>query len=170
MKPEVNFVMTDPGDGPRHLAFHPNGQIMYVVTELSSSIIAYRVDGETGIPVQFQKVSTLPDGHADVGYAADIHVHPSGRFLYASNRGHNSIAVYAINAEGKLSVIEYVDTKGKIPRSFSLSDDGSMLLVANQNSNSIVLFLVDEETGRLIDLDMQVVVPTPTCIKSYPVH
>ncbi len=151
-----------PGAGPRHLTFHPNGKRAYLINELNSTITALDYTAAAGQFSERQTLSTLPAGYTEANSCADVHVSPNGRFLYASNRGHNSIAVFSIDAAtGTLAPVQDVDTQGKTPRNFTLDPSGRLLLVANQNSNSIVTFRVDAETGLLTPTGQSVEVPSP---------
>lgn len=153
------------GDGPRHLVFHPSQQFVYIISELSNTITAATVNGETGAFTEFSRVSTLPEGHEADSYCADIHISQDGRFLYASNRGHNSIAIFAIAENGELSMVGTESTRGDWPRNFTLSPDDGFLLVANQNSDNIVVFERDEDTGLLKFTGFEVKVSKPVCLK-----
>ena len=151
-----------PGAGPRHLTFHPNGRLAYLINELNSTVTALAYDAATGHFSELQTLSALPAGYAGANSCADIHVARDGRFLYASNRGHNSIAVFAIDTTtGTLTPVQDVDTQGQTPRNFALDPSGRLLLVANQNSNSVVTFRVDTQTGRLTPTGQTVEVPSP---------
>jgi 6-phosphogluconolactonase len=158
------------GAGPRHFAFHPNGRFAYVINEMQSTVSAFHYDPATGELQKLQTISSLPkdsSGHSD---AAEIQVHPSGRFLYASNRGPDSIAVFAIDGKkGTLTPIEYVSTKGASPRNFEIAPGGSRLLAANEKSDDIVMFLINPQTGRLTSTGKVLEVAQPVCIKFVPV-
>ena len=159
--PEPAFV-AKPGAGPRHLTFHPNGKTAYLINELNSTITTLGYDAATGHFRERQTVSTLPAGYTGANSCADVHVAPNGLFLYASNRGHNSIAAFAIDSSnGTLVPIQDVDCQGKTPRNFTLDASGRLLLVANQNSNSIVSYRVDPLTGLLTPTGQQAAVPSP---------
>lgn len=159
-------VRTAPGAGPRHFVFHPALPYGYVISELNSTITAYRYDGENGVLTEIETVSTLPEAYAGDNATADIHMSPDGRFLYGSNRGHDSIAVYAVDGEsGKLTLVEHVPTGGGHPRNFGLSPDGRFLLTANRDGNNIVTFARDAATGRLKPSGPVLEVPKPVCIK-----
>jgi 6-phosphogluconolactonase len=161
----ANGVATNPGAGPRHLAFHPTGRFLYVINELDSTLVAYRYDGERGALDQVQVTPASPGGSAG-NFPADLHVAASGRFLYGSNRGDNTIAVFAIDpSSGRLTAVQQVSTGGDWPRNFALEPGGRFLLVANQRSNSIVSFRVDPETGRLTPAGATVDLPSPVCIR-----
>jgi 6-phosphogluconolactonase len=130
--------------------FHPNGKYAFVINELNSTLTAYTYDAAKGSLAQIQTLSTLPQGFSGENYCADIHVSADGKFIYGSNRGHDSIVVFGFNpGNGKLSYIENVSTGGKWPRNFALDPSGKFLLVANQNTNNIVSLKVDSNTGKL---------------------
>jgi 6-phosphogluconolactonase len=156
-------IKMQPGAGPRHLAFHPNRKWVYVLNELDcTAVLLQKSDNETyqmGVPI-----STLPVGFSEPNTCADIHISADGMFVYASNRGHNSIAIFDVNAdEGSLSLVGHQGTRGDGPRNFSLSPDDQYLLVANQHTNNIVSFKRNKTTGLLKYVD-EVEAPTPVCI------
>ena len=166
---EPAFAETPKGAGPRHLTFHPNGRFVYVVNELSSTVSVFRYDSARGALELVQNISALPDGFSGTSTAAEIHVHPSGRFLYSSNRGHDSIAIFAIDPEtGKLRSLGHQSTQGKTPRNFDLDPSGRYLLAANQDTNNVVVFRVDSETGLLHPTGTSVAVPSPVCVVMMP--
>ena len=159
--PEPAFV-AKPGAGPRHLTFHPNGKTAYLINELNSTLTTLAYDAAAGHFRELQTVSALPAGYTGDNSCADVHVAPNGLFLYASNRGHNSIAVFAIDSSnGTLVPIQDVDTQGKTPRNFALDPSGRLLLVANQNSNNLVSYRVDAFSGLLTPTGQQAAVPSP---------
>ena len=159
--PEPAFV-AKPGAGPRHLTFHPNGKTAYLINELNSTVTTLAYDAATGHFRELQTVSALPASYSGDNSCADVHVAPNGLFLYASNRGHNSIAVFAIDSSnGTLVPIQDVDTQGKTPRNFALDPSGRLLLVANQNSNNLVSYRVDAFSGLLTPTGQQTTVPSP---------
>ena len=159
--PQPAFVAR-PGAGPRHLVFHPDGRRAYLVNELNSTVTALRYEAASGQLREVQTVSTLPADYAGLNSCADVHVAPDGRFLYVSNRGRNSIAVFAIaGTTGLLSPVQDVPTQGQTPRNFTLSPTGGLLLVANQASNNVVAFRVNQDTGQLTATGQSVDVPTP---------
>lgn len=163
------FVGLEPGAGPRHLALHPSGRYVYVVTELANTVATFAWDPGAGTLVQRQTVSTLPVGTTVTSNAAEIAVHPSGRFLYASNRGHDSIAVFAVDARnGRLTLLANTPTGGSTPRHFALDPGGRWLLVANQRTSSIVTFAVDPSSGALTPGGAAVTVPRPVCVAFAP--
>lgn len=163
-KAEVGLQL-DPGDGPRHLIFHPTKNMAFVINELSSSVVSASVDPLTGEFKKIDKQSTLPADYEGKNSCADIHLSPNGKFLYASNRGHNSIAVYSVSDSGHLKPVVIESVQGDWPRNFTLSPDGNFLLVANKNSNNITVFQVDRETGRLKYTGNQISIPQPVCLK-----
>ncbi|HVC34550.1 MAG TPA: lactonase family protein [Chloroflexota bacterium] len=159
------WAETRRGSGPRHLAFHPGGHFVYVIDEQGSSLTAFAYDAAAGTLREVQTVSTLPDGFSGPNACADVHVHPSGRYVYGSNRGHDSLAIFAVDEEtGRLSSLGHQSTRGRTPRNFTLDPTGTLLLAANQDSDSIVAFRVDRETGQLTSLGTVADVPTPTCL------
>jgi 6-phosphogluconolactonase len=159
------FAKIEPGSGPRHLAFHPNGRFAYVINELQSTVAVLAYDPEKGSLEELQTTSTLPKDFAGNSTCAEIAVHPDGRFLYASNRGHDSIAVYAIDGiKGTLTHIEHVATLGKTPRSFAIDPTGAYLFAANQGSDNVVPFRIDRRTGHLIPTGDVLAVPLPVCV------
>jgi len=166
-KDRPTFSM-EPGAGPRHLAIHPEKPWIYVVNELSSSVSLIKEDaGSVKLGIA-QTLTTLPSDFSGENTCADIHISPDGNFLYASNRGHNSIAVFSIDAEsGSLSALGHESTRGETPRNFNLSPDGEFLVVANQTSNNLVSFQRNRQTGLLTYKD-EIEAPTPVCILFAP--
>ena len=161
------YVKLDPGSGPRHFALAPSGKFAYVVSEMKGTVTAFSIDSRTGTPHTLQTVSTLPEGLKGDIEDAEIHVHPSGKFLYASNRGDgNSIAVFAIDStKGTLKPVEYASTQGKTPRSFEIDPTGMLLFAQNQASNNIVVFKIDQQTGKLTPTGKVLDVPSPVDVK-----
>lgn len=155
-----------PGSGPRHFAFHPSGRYAYVINELGETVTAFRYDAERGTLTSLQTVSTVPEKVDVENTTAEVQVHPSGKFLYGSNRGHDSIACFAIDAvTGKLTPIGHQSTQGKTPRNFGIDPTGNYLLAANQGSDNVVVFRIDAETGRLRPTGHSITVATPVCVK-----
>lgn len=162
----ANGFATKAGAGPRHLAFHPTGRFLYVLNELDSTLGVYAYDGERGSLDELQATPASPGGTSAANSPADVHVATSGRFLYSSNRGDDTIAVFGIDpANGQVTAVQQVSTDGKTPRNFALDPTGKFLLAANQRSDSIVSFRVDTETGRLTPTGSSVEVPSPVCIR-----
>jgi 6-phosphogluconolactonase len=155
-----------PLTGPRHLAFHPNGKLLYVVNETTCTVTAFNYDPDHGTLAAFQTLSTLPEGFQGSKSTAEITVHPSGKFLYASNRGvANSIASFKIDPEtGKLTPIARTSTQGQAPRHFAIDPTGTWLVAANQDTNNVVVFQIDAQTGELKPTGTNIEVPTPVCI------
>ena len=154
------------GSGPRHLIFHPNGSYAYLVCELNSTVLGFRYESGTGNLEQLQTIGTLPRGYDGKNSLADVHVTPNGRYLYASNRGHDSFACFSIDPQsGELSVLDHIPCGGNEPRGFEIAPGGNFLLAANQNSNNIVTFLIDPARGQLSRTGDEVEVPMPVCIK-----
>ncbi|HVM63113.1 MAG TPA: lactonase family protein [Verrucomicrobiae bacterium] len=158
-----------PGAGSRHFALLPDGRRLYVINEMKSTVTAFDYDEKHGALTEFQTISTLPATFTGTNTAAEVAIHPGGRFLYASNRGDNSIAVYAIaESTGKLSLIQRQLTLGKTPRMFALDPTGHFLLAANQESDSIVVFGIDQKTGHLTPTGQSVEISMPACITFAP--
>jgi len=160
---EPQMLQMEAGAGPRHLVIHPNGRWIYVVNELSVTVTLV-IKQDDGTFRRAESVSALPDDYKRPNSCADIHISSDGRFVYASNRGHNSIAIFKVNSEnGTLKLVGHQSTHGSVPRNFSLSPDDNFLLVANQQTDTIVSFKRDRNTG-LLDLIDQIEAPTPVCI------
>lgn len=154
------------GAGPRHLIFHPALDVSYVMNELDSTITLLKTDKELGELTVGQNITTLPEGFEGSNYPADIHLSPSGLYLYGSNRGHDSIVVFSVDqASGDLSPIQHISSGGEFPRNFVISPDGRYLLSANQNTGNIVVFHIDEESGLLTKTDQALQLKSPVCLK-----
>lgn len=159
-------VKVHAGAGPRHLTFHRNRHTAYLINELDSTIVAYRYHSETGIFEELQSLSALPRDFNGENLCADIHVSPNGKYLYASNRGHDSIVCFQIDqSSGGLSYINHTSTEGELPRNFAIDPSGTFLLVANQKTNNIVTFKIDPASGQLFKTGYQVEVSMPVCVK-----
>ncbi|ULO07211.1 lactonase family protein [Paenibacillus sp. 19GGS1-52] len=159
---EVNLP---PGSGPRHLAVHPSGQWVYLINELNSTVTVFESDEQLGALGILQQINTLPESYSagSNDTAADIHISPCGRFLYASNRGHDSIVLFHIHAStGLLEVADWQKSGGRTPRNFAII--GGVLLAANQNSGNITSFTIDADTGRLIPTGNILEIASPVCI------
>jgi len=164
------LAKADPGAGPRHLAFHPSGRFAYVINEMQSAVSAFRYDPAAGELQKLQTISSLPKDFSGHDESAEIQVHPSGKFLYASNRGPDSIAVFTIDAnKGTLTPVEYVSTRGQSPRSFEIAPNGSLLFAQNEKSDNIVLFRINGRTGRLTPTGKVLEVAQPVCVKFVPI-
>jgi 6-phosphogluconolactonase len=165
------FVDVKPGSGPRHLAFRHDEKFAYAINELSSNITAYRYDRLAGTLAPIQTISTLPENFHGENNAAEIEVDAASRFLYASNRGDDSIAVFSIDGkQGTLTFLQRAASQGKTPRSFSLDPTGRYLLAANQDSNSIALFEIDRKAGALTSTGKTIEIPSPVCIRFVPIN
>ncbi len=164
--PDQAEVKTKPGAGPRQLAMHPNGRFAYLINELNSTMTAYAYDAERGMLSELQTLPTLPDGFSGESSCAEVQVAPSGRFLYGSNRGHDSIVIYALDAErGTMTLVGHESTRGHIPRNFTLSPKGDFIAAANQDTNNVVMFRVDADKGTLTPTGSEVAAGTPICVK-----
>jgi 6-phosphogluconolactonase len=160
------WALLKPGAGPRHLAFSPDGSRVYVVNELDSTLTAFSVDGSTGSLQLRQTLSTVPSGYSGENFPADIHIARSGRFVYASNRGHDSIAVFAVDTKnGEISLVQNEPTGGKWPRNFTIDPTGRYLLAANQRSDNITVLEIHPESGTLVPNGHVAEVPSPVCLK-----
>jgi 6-phosphogluconolactonase len=163
------YAAVPPGEGPRHFDFHPNGRFLYVINEMGSTVTVFAFDADAATFEPLQTISTLPEGWEGRSSCADIHVSPSGRFLYGSNRGHDSIAIYAIDeTRGTLSVVGHTPTGGRTPRNFAIDPTGAFLLAANQDTHSIVVFSIDRESGILESTGIEANVPMPVCLAFFP--
>jgi 6-phosphogluconolactonase len=160
------FAALHPGWGPRHLAFHPNGRYLYLISEMGSMITTFAYDAARGTAKELQTVSTLPQGFAGKSTAAEIQVDREGKFIYASNRGDDSIGVFAIDANtGTLSPTQHISTEGKTPRAFALDPTGQYLFAANQNSANIAILRVNSTTGGLTSTGKTLTdSPEPSCV------
>ncbi len=163
------FAEVPAGSGPRHFAFHPSGRFAYAIGEMGSNVTAFSYDATGGVLHPLQTISTLPKDYKGRNDCAEVQVHPNGKFLYGSNRGHESIAVFAIDPEkGTLTQVEIVPTQGKEPRNFGIDPTGSYLIAANQNTNTLVVFRIDADTGRLTATGQVVEVQAPVCVRFAP--
>jgi 6-phosphogluconolactonase (cycloisomerase 2 family) len=159
------FVASPAGSGPRHIVFHPQGGYAYLLHEMGSLITVFAYESERGMLQPLQMLSTLPGDFAGSNTAAEVVVAPSGRFVYASNRGHDSLAILAVDqATGLLTPLDWVSTQGKIPRHFNLDPTGSFLYAENQDSGTVVTFRVDSITGRLTPTGHVVEAGSPACL------
>lgn len=162
---QTPFMTVKPGSGPRHFTFHPNGKYAYLVEELTSSVAIFSRNAQTGGLTLLQDgISTLPAGFSGQNTSADIHIDPSGRFLYQSNRGANTLAVFAIGGDGKLTKVGDQPTQGKTPRNFLIDPKGEFVFVAHQDTDNITIFRRDRQTGKLTYTGQSVKVPAPVCI------
>jgi 6-phosphogluconolactonase len=161
-------VSVAPGSGPRHFAFHPSGKFGYVINEMSCTMTAFDYNANAGRLTPIETISTLPQGEPLKSHysAAEVQVHPSGKFVYGSNRGHNSITLLAVDgARGTLRWVDNTSTRGKTPSGFGIDPTGSYLLVGNQDSNSVVTFRIDQQTGRLSAVGEPLAIGSPVCVQ-----
>jgi 6-phosphogluconolactonase len=166
---EPAFAQVAPASGPRHFAFHPGGKFGYVINEMANTVTAFAYDPVKGTLTEIQTISTLPEDFKGTSHTAEVQVHPSGKFLYGSNRGHNSIAIFAIDpSTGKLSTVGFEPTQGRNPRNFALDPTGTFLLAENMDSDSIVVFRIDQQTGALRPTGQTVKIVKPVCIRMIP--
>ena len=162
-------VQVQAGAGPRHFDFHPSLKFAYVINELDSTLTAFAYDESNGSLDKIQSISTLPDDFEGASHCADVHVHPSGKFIYGSNRGHDSITMFRIAEEsGLLTFLGCESTQGRTPRNFVMDSTGSYLYAANHDSDNIVTFQIDGETGRLKSTGKIAAAPTASCLKIVP--
>lgn len=162
---EPPFVALNPGAGPRHVAFHPSGNFLYVINELECTVASFSYEPQSGILSPLQTIATLPTDFTNANTCADIHITPDGKLLYGSNRGHDSVAIFCVDSEtGKLTASGHAFTGGKKPRNFAIDPTGQYLLAANQDSDTIVVFRINPQTGQLT-AQSQVRVPSPVCVK-----
>jgi 6-phosphogluconolactonase len=159
------WVEVHPGAGPRQLVLHPNGRYAYLINELDSTITVLQYDLGKGILRSIQTVPTLPQGFEGASTCTEVQISPSSKFLYASNRGHDSIVRYAVDQDlGTLTLLGHEGTRGRTPRHFVISPDGNSLLVANQDSDNLVSFKIDPTSGELAATGHMAHVPTPVCV------
>lgn len=165
---EPPSVSVKPGSGPRHFAFHPGGKFAYVINEILCTVTAFAYDPQYGRLTERQTITTLPAGVKLVPEfsTAEVQVHPSGKFVYGSNRGHDSITVFAVNhGDGTLRFVQNQSTLGKIPRGFGIDPTGKFLLAGNQDSHTITVFRIDPQTGKLTATGDKLEVGSPVCVK-----
>lgn len=161
------FARLAPQSGPRHMAFSADGRFAYVINELSNTITAFRANLKSGQLDSLQTISTLPEGYSKESYCGDIHLSPDGHFLYGSNRGHNSLATFAIEGEtGRLSLLGHEPTRGDFPRNFTLTPDGAYAYVANQNTGNISIFRIKPD--GLPEYVAEMKIPSPVCLVFEP--
>jgi 6-phosphogluconolactonase len=167
--PQPLLAKLSPGSGPRHMAFGPDGRFVYVINEMLATVTVFQYDAAAGSLKEVQTISALPAGFKGANSSAEIAVHPSGKFLYASNRGHDSIAIFRIDvAAGTLTAAGHAPAGGKTPRNFAIDPSGKFLLAANQDSGNVVVFRIDPSTGALTPAGVEVSVPSPVSIVFTP--
>ncbi len=159
------FAKLAPGSGPRHLSFHPNGKRVYVINELANTVTFFDCDTENGTLIERQTISTLPSDFTGKSYTADLKITPDGKFLFGTNRGHDSIASYRIGDDGKLTLIDIEPSLGKGPQNLLITPDGRWLLCANMPGNSVFVFQIDAASGKITKVGDPVEIPMPSCIR-----
>lgn len=162
------FTRTFPGAGPRHLTFHPNGKHVYVINELISSVTLFDYVPESGLLLEQQTISTLPKEFDGTSHCADLKITPNGRFLYGTNRGHDSIAAYRIGDDGRLTLISIEPSLGKGPQNLAIPPGGELLMCANMAGSNVALFRIDPQSGRLTSVGSPLAMPGPSCIMVLP--
>jgi 6-phosphogluconolactonase len=164
-------VSVTPGVGPRHFTLLPGERFAYVINEIGNTITAFRYDSKKGTLMPIQEISTIPEGYKETTHTAEVVAHPSGKFLYGSNRGHDSIAIFAVDGEtGRLIAKGHHPTGGKTPRNFAIDPTGQFLLAENQASHSIVVLRIDQKTGALSDTGHKLEVGSPVCVRMVPIE
>ena len=159
------FVKTPAGGGPRHFAFHPSGRFAYVCNEILSSVTAFSYDADQGKLTEIQTITTLPEP-VERNSTAEIQVHPSGKFVYCSNRGHDSLAIFSVDEKtGKLTAAGHQKTLGRTPRNFGIDPTGQYVIACNQATDNVAVFKVDQSSGKLAQVGEPVSVPSPVCVK-----
>lgn len=162
------FVKTPPGAGPRHLTFHPDGKHVYVINELKNSVTVFDYATESGTLTERQTISTLPDDFSGISHCADLKITPNGRFLYGTNRGHDSIAAYRIGDDGRLTLLGVEPSLGKGPQNLVIAANGALLLCANMPGNNVAVFRIDAKTGGLKSVGEPTSILSPSCIRLLP--
>jgi len=166
LQPAVQpFVRMIPGAGPRHLTFDPAGRHVYVINELLNSVTVFKFLPETGFLIEQQTISTLPVDFVGESYCADLKITPNGHFLYGTNRGHDSLGMYRIADDGRLTLIGIEPSGGKGPQNLAITRDGQLLLCGNMPGNRLMVFRIDQQTGRLTAQGDGVEIPGPSCIR-----
>ncbi|MFN0054050.1 MAG: lactonase family protein [Planctomycetales bacterium] len=162
------FVHTPPGAGPRHLTVDPQGKHVYVINELANSVTMFDYEAQAGLLIEQQTISTVPGDMAGKSYCADLKITPNGKYLFGTNRGHDSVACYRIAEDGRLTLIEITPSLGKGPQNLALSPDGAWLLCANMPGNNVATFRIDPQSGKLSPIGEPVAITSPSCIMVMP--
>lgn len=162
------FVRTIPGAGPRHLTFHPNGKYVYVINELKNSVTRFDYAADSGTLIERQTISTLPKDFDGVTHCADLKITPNGKYLYGTNRGHDSLAAYAIADDGELTLLEIIPSRGKGPQNLLIADEGRLLICANMAGDNVSVFRIEDGSGKLQAVGELVEMPRPSCIMLVP--
>lgn len=165
------WVSLKPGSGPRHIAFHPNCRYVYVINELANTVTAFNYDTAGAVLSEIQTITTIPKDYKGETYTSEIQIHPSGKYLYGSNRGHNSIAIFEIDKDkGVLTMVDIQPCGGKWPRHFGIDPTGKWMLIGNEQSDQISLFGIDSKSGKLTQTGISISVPSPVCIRFMPIR
>ena len=169
LKPaQVPYADVIPGSGPRHFKIHKNGKFAYSVDELSNTIVGFKVNKKTGALTMIERLSMLPADFKEVSYASDVHFSPDQKFIYASNRGHESLVIFKVNSKnGRLTLVGHEPTGGKHPRNFMIDDEGKFAMVGNTNTDNVVIFDRDIKSGKLKPTGKQYTIPGVTCLIQY---
>lgn len=162
------FVRTVPGAGPRHLTFHPNGKYLYAINELANSVTQFDYEAKTGLLIERGTISTVPAGFKGESYCADLKITPDGRFLYGTNRGHDSIAAYRIGDDGGLTLISIEPSRGKGPQNLAITSGGELLLCANMPGSNLAVFRINAQSGALTAIGTPTPLKSPSCIRILP--
>lgn len=162
------FATVEPGSGPRHLTFHPNGKSVYLINELKNTVTFFKYAPESGELTSQQTISTLPADFDGVSHCADLKITPDGKFLYGTNRGHDSVAIYSIGNDGRLSLVKIEPSLGKGPQNLFITPDGQWLLCANMPGNNLIVFRIDGSTGKLTAHGEPISIKMPSCIRWLP--
>jgi 6-phosphogluconolactonase len=164
-KSQQPFVRLPPGSGPRHLTFHPNGKWMFVINELLNTVTQFDYLSDTGMLIERQTIATLPPDFTGISHTADVRVTPNGRFLYGTNRGHDSIAVFRLDDAGTMSLVEIAPSLGKGPQNLAITSDGTTLICANMAGSNVATFRIDSTSGKLTSLASPIDLPGPSCVR-----
>jgi len=162
------FVTVDPGSGPRHLTFHPDGKSVYLINELNNTVTYFKYASESGELASQQTISTLPADFDGVSHCADLKITPNGKFLYGTNRGHDSVAIYEIGDDGRLTLVKIEPSLGKGPQNLFITPDGKWLLCANMPGNNLIVFKIDSKTGLITAHGDPISIKMPSCIRWLP--
>ncbi|MCH2201466.1 MAG: lactonase family protein [Fuerstiella sp.] len=161
------FVRTPKGAGPRHLTFHPDTQHMFVINETGNTVTSFNWNPDSGMLIEQQTISTIPDDFTGTSHTADLKITPDGRYLYATNRGHDSIAAYRLDKDRQLTLVDIVPSLGKGPQNLAITTDGRWLMCANMTGNNVLVFRIDTESGTITPADEPIAIPSPSCIMIY---
>jgi 6-phosphogluconolactonase len=164
------FAALPPGSGPRHIAFHPNGKLIYVSNEIANTVAAFAWDSDKGQMTELQTISSLPADYKGSDTCAEIGVRPDGKFLYVSNRGSDTVGVFSIDDSGRLTPVQQIPTQGKVPRNFELDPSGKWIILTNQMGDTTVVYRIDEASGRLTQVGDPIPIKNPFCPRFFELH